>query len=68
VVMCCSLVQVVGAGGKWKVFSGDVWWFGPGWGRLGEMERFEWYFVVVWDTWGETEGNRKFSVVLGGVC
>jgi hypothetical protein len=38
VVMCDGLIQGGGDGRKLKVFIGDVWWFGRGWGRRREME------------------------------
>jgi hypothetical protein len=42
VVMCAGFVQGGGDEGKWKGFSGDMCWFGTGWGRRREMERVQW--------------------------
>jgi hypothetical protein len=42
VVMSGGFVEGGGDGGKWKGFSGDVCWFGTGWGRRREMERVQW--------------------------
>jgi hypothetical protein len=64
VVMCGGLVQSGRDGWKWKVFSGFVCWFGTGWDSRRHMERFQWLCVLVWYMVGETEGNRKVSVVM----
>jgi hypothetical protein len=63
--MCCRLVQVGRAGGKWKGFSGDVCWFGTGWGKGREMERFHWWCVGLVQGGGEVGKWKGFS---GDVC
>jgi hypothetical protein len=42
VVMCAGLVRCGGEGGKWQGFSGDVCWFGTGWGRRREIDKIQW--------------------------
>jgi hypothetical protein len=64
VVICDGLVQRGGDGGKYKVFSGDVWWFGTGWGSRREMGSVQWSSFVVRYRVVETEGNGKGSEVM----